>query len=362
MYLKKDENFNIYKYLPFVILVLLISKFILTDGALKWFFSAFNTTVLAVVIIYLLEPIVDWLELRTRFSRKMCVLLSYFIFFSVIIITILLLAPSIKNSIVFFIRDLPDDYKTFLSKLDDFNFYGFTFSESNIKNFINIIIKQLTESFSQIINYSTDLLNSVAKILKSIAMFFIAIIMAYYSLIESDRLSKRVKYVITRIFNKKVTRNIIEIGHIINVSFKNFLIGKLTTCFLLGLFIYICILLANTILRLNIPYGPLIGLIIGLTNIIPYVGAIIGTVPCFIFSLFKGVPEAIAVLAIIIGMQQVDNLLISPKILGKTVGVKPFWIIASLTIGGGLFGAMGMILSVPIAAVIQTLWTRYSTK
>jgi predicted PurR-regulated permease PerM len=97
------------------------------------------------------------------------------------------------------------------------------------------------------------------------------------------------------------------------------------------------------------------GFIIGITNIIPYIGPFIGTIPCLIFALFSGFWEAIALLAIILIMQQIDNIIVSPRILGNSVGLKPFWVVASVTIGGSFFGAAGMILSVPIASVILTL-------
>jgi predicted PurR-regulated permease PerM len=97
------------------------------------------------------------------------------------------------------------------------------------------------------------------------------------------------------------------------------------------------------------------GTIIGVFNIIPYFGPIIGSVPVVIVSFFVDPPKAVYALIIIIVIQQLDANILDPKIVGNNVGVSPFWIITSVTLGGNLFGIPGMILGVPVVVLIKTI-------
>jgi predicted PurR-regulated permease PerM len=104
-----------------------------------------------------------------------------------------------------------------------------------------------------------------------------------------------------------------------------------------------------------VPYAPLMGTLIGFFNIIPYFGPIIGSVPVVLVSLFIDPPKALTALIIIIIIQQIDGNFLDPKIVGENVGVSPFWIITSVTVGGNLFGIPGMILGVPVVVLIKTI-------
>ena len=94
---------------------------------------------------------------------------------------------------------------------------------------------------------------------------------------------------------------------------------------------------------------------IGFFNIIPYFGPIIGSVPVVLVSFFIDPPKALTALIIIIIIQQIDGNFLDPKIVGENVGVSPFWIISSVTVGGNLFGIPGMVLGVPVVVVIKTI-------
>ena len=112
----------------------------------------------------------------------------------------------------------------------------------------------------------------------------------------------------------------------------------------------------------EVRYALLISLIVGITNMIPYFGPFIGMIPAAIITVFYSPFKALWVTIFIFLLQQFDGLYLGPKILGIQVGLKPFWIILSILIGGGFFGVWGMLFAVPTAAVIRILLGKYIDK
>jgi predicted PurR-regulated permease PerM len=113
---------------------------------------------------------------------------------------------------------------------------------------------------------------------------------------------------------------------------------------------------------LKAPYALLMSIIIGVTNMIPYFGPFIGAVPAIIITLFSSPVTAIWVAVFILILQQLDGYIIGPFILGDSVGLSPFWIILAILIGGGLFGVLGMLICVPVMAIVRNQFSRYINK
>jgi len=336
----KDNRYNPYKYIPFIILTFLLAKFIFSAGTLPWLFNSLKSFFIACIIIYLLTPLVNRIQNKLKLKRSSSILLCYVLIFSFLTLVIILIVPSITNSVNALIAALNND---------------------SISTIINDSINslRLEDIISNLVSYTLQfsgvLFSSVTKTISSIATLFIALFMSFYALQDSNTLNYKIESYITAFFSRSSSKNIIKVMRLTDRAVKDFLVGKIITCIILGIITSLSIVIVNVVSPLNIPYAPLIGLIIGMTNLIPYIGPFIGSIPCILFALFAGIAEAFGVLIIILVAQQIDNIFVSPKILGNYVGLKPFWIVACVAIGGGLFGAMGMILSVPFAAVLQTL-------
>ena len=131
--------------------------------------------------------------------------------------------------------------------------------------------------------------------------------------------------------------------------FNGFVIGKIVDSAIIGVLCYIGILI------LKMPYPALIATVIGVTNVIPFFGPIIGLVPCAFLILLVNPLQAFYFVIFILVLQQVDGNVIGPKILGNTVGISGFWVLASITIAASLFGFAGMILGVPVFAIVYML-------
>ncbi|QUI24314.1 AI-2E family transporter [Vallitalea pronyensis] len=347
------KPFDPYKYIPFLIIVFLIAKFIFKTGNLTWFLSSFKSLIFASIIIYLLSPVVRLIKTKLKFRHTISVLLTYFIVFAFIALFIMLIAPTITDSVNALINNFPST-EEMMAYVNNSFLQEFV-SADTIDNLIETIDQSVVKFSSNILSFSSSVISSITGFISNLALLILSLFMAFYALRDSEEIPPKLKRLVRAFLPKKYADWTIRVGRLTDKALKQFLIGKMYTCIILGLLVSIAIYVVNMLSPLHIPYAPLMGLIIGLTNIIPYIGPFIGTIPCLFFALFSGVWEAVALLIVVIVMQQIDNIIVSPKIIGNTVGLKPFWVVASVTIGGSFFGAMGMILAVPIASVIIIL-------
>lgn len=360
-----DQKHNYYKIIPPILICLILGilmiYFIFVMNGFQLIWKSLGTLLAAFIIIYLLKPIVDLIENKLKLNRGLSILLAFLLVVFIFAFMLLLIVPGLVGSIRSFVGDLPNYAESFenlamkafsfVSTQIDVNALFLKFQES-ITNYVSTLINVGSSLISTIVQGTTSVVSLLLNLL-------IAIFMAWYALLDTKSMGKYAKRFMHALLPGKAGDYLIRVAKITDKSFKDFLVSKLITCVVLGFLVYLGIVVANLVFRLNIPYAPLFGLIIGLTNFIPYIGPIIGTVPCLIIALLTGWIEAVVFLCIVLVMQQVDNIFISPKILGDSLGVKPFWVVASVAIGGGLFGTLGMVLSVPVVAVIQQLLTEF---
>jgi len=166
----------------------------------------------------------------------------------------------------------------------------------------------------------------------------------------------QLKKLIYSITSKDLADKIISLGNELNTVFSRYLVGRIIDGLIIGILCFIGCLI------LRVPYASVISTIVGITNLIPYFGPLIGMIPAFIITLFYSPIKAVWVLIFIFALQQFDGLYLGPKILGTKVGLRPFWIISAIIIGGGLFGVIGMFLAVPAVAMIKLMLKKYIDK
>ena len=138
-----------------------------------------------------------------------------------------------------------------------------------------------------------------------------------------------------------------------NRLFSSFVTGKFIDSAIIGVLCFILM----TILQL--PYTLFISVIVGVTNMIPYFGPFIGAVPGILILLFVQPFKALVFAIMVLCLQQFDGLILGPKILGESTGMKPLWIIFAITVGGSMFGVIGMFLGVPVVAILNYLLDLY---
>ena len=180
--------------------------------------------------------------------------------------------------------------------------------------------------------------------LKFLYNFLIGIVASIYVMANKEYLASRGKKIIYAVFKVKNANNILDGLSEMYRIFGQFINGKILDSLIIGMIMFI----VSTIL--NLPYAVLISVIVGVTNVIPFFGPIIGAIPCFFIVLIADPIKSLVLLLVILILQQFDGNILGPKIIGDTTGLSSFWVLTAVIVGGGLFGFFGMLLGVPVFA------------
>lgn len=205
---------------------------------------------------------------------------------------------------------------------------GFSYIRESLDEIIDMIFFQITNITSGIFN------------------FLIGMIMAFYLLYDKNIIKKNINKILYSLFSKETVFKINDFGRDADDLFGRYIVGRTVDSFIIGVIAFIGLSI------LGIPYRLLFSIIIGVTNMIPYFGPYLGGIPVIIVTMFSSFQEALWVAVFILALQQFDGLVLGPKILGDSVGIRPIWIILSIYVGGRIFGILGMFLGVPVFAVI----------
>lgn len=216
---------------------------------------------------------------------------------------------------------------------------GMNFDTDSIKN-------ELMEILSSVLSSSVSLVMGVVGLITNL---IIAIIFAIYILTSKEKLKNQVLRIIKAYCKKEKAIKIIEVGRITNKTFKNFLTVQALEATILG---SLCII---GMLILKIPYAVPIGVLVGVTALIPVVGAFIGIIIGAILILSAEPIKVITFIIFVLILQQVEGNVIYPRVVGGSVGLPGMWVLVAVTVGGSLFGILGMLLGVPVFSVIYSM-------
>ena len=284
-------------------------------------------------------------------KKTIAAILAFLTFLAVIILLIIVIIPQVVENIKQLVTNMPDVIKQAKTWLD-FILNEFNISSDVIKqaeNMQNDVGKIL---FGYISSWAPNIASGVTSITTSIAHLFMGVIIAVYMLFSKEKLLSQINKVGQAYLDDKKYLQVKEICHLIAETFENFFTGQVTESFIIGILCYIgCKIL-------NIPYASIAALIIGLTNIIPYFGPIIGAVISCVLILFVSPMKAIIFLVFSTCLQQFESNLIYPHVVGSSVGLSALWVLFAVTAGGGLFGITGMIFGLPVFSVIYELFRR----
>ncbi len=194
--------------------------------------------------------------------------------------------------------------------------------------------------------YMTQISQGVLVTLKTVMNLCIGVIICVYFLNSKELFKAQSRKFITATMNRKHVEQIQDFANFCNKTFGGFINGKLIDSLIIGI---LCFILMNII---KLPYAVLVSTIVGVTNVIPFFGPFIGAIPSAIIICFSSPVQALYFLILILGLQQFDGNILGPKILGGTTGLASFWVLFAILVGGGLFGFIGMVLGVPVFAVV----------
>ena len=208
----------------------------------------------------------------------------------------------------------------------------------------------------RIFEFSPILINTLSGFAVEIWNIVLGIIISIYMLFERKSFIRRGKKLLYAYLHENTAETVCAGFKKTHEIFGRFVNGKILDSIIIGILCFI----GTTIL--NIPYAPLVSLIVGLTNVIPYFGPFLGAIPSAVIVFLNSPVKCLWFILFVFLLQQLDGNVIGPKILGQSIGVSSFWIITSLLIMGGLYGVIGMVIAVPLYAIINYVLTKSCNK
>ncbi|MGN0666277.1 MAG: AI-2E family transporter [Huintestinicola sp.] len=365
----KYTTLSVYSIITFAIcftLIVLYQKSAAIAAVIATILKVLSPIIWGAIIAYLLNPIMMACESvlkkllekkkkRSKLVRGISTALSIIFGIAIISALVAIIVPQVVDSLMNIFMNIQSYFNTIEQW---FYNMGNKLSESpEVVEFINDQLESIRSTVVTAVNnmlpkmgdFALKIKDSAISIVVALKDFIIGFIVAIYLLADKEKFLAQLKKLTTALFPQPVSREIFKICAMTNKSLGGFISGKLIDSLLIGIFCFIAMQF------MGINFAVLISTIIGITNIIPFFGPFIGAIPSALLLLVTAPKQTIPFVILIIVLQQFDGNILGPKILGDTTGLPPFWVLFSILFCGGLFGFTGMLLGVPIFAVIQSL-------
>ena len=371
--IRENKYFNLGMLLLVVasISILLLAVVLNLDKVgklLSTVWNAFSPIVIGGVLAYLLNPLMNFMDRRLypflckrkmkeekarKLSRVASLLFALLVFAILVYEFFALLLPQLYESIIGIVNNFSNYYavaeKWVMSFLEGDAVLQTWANDMMDRLFVfleNWLESGLVPSLEKILS---GLTSSVVSVVGGALDLIIGLCAAVYMLWSRDLFLAHSKKLVAALCKAPVADHILTLGRRIHKVFSGFIIGKLVDSLIIGVMCYIGMLI------LRLPYPALVATVVGVTNIIPFFGPFIGAIPSAFLILLVNPLQALYFVIFVLVLQQVDGNIIGPRILGDTIGISGFWVLVSITVAGSLFGFAGMVLGVPVFAVLYML-------
>lgn len=369
---RNQKYFTIARYATMTIVISAIAIFaIFNIDAIGNRMSAITAVTTPIIIgifsAYLLNPLMTRLEngmfgklarsekrSARRRARALALTLTMLFILSVLILMVMLVLPQLIDNIIALFDNM-DDYmehmRNFIDKVTAKVPFIKTLLNNPLDDAEQFLANLWNDHSSQIMGFAGNIASGIMSVLDAMKNVFLGLTISIYLLAKKEMFIGQSKKLIFAFMKPERAQRFLGVCREASKKFLGSIIGKIVEAFLVGILIFV------TCWIVGIPYTPLISVIMFLFNLIPFVGPIIGAVPCCLLLLLSSKPTMMIWFIIIVTiLQAIDGNVIAPWILGDSTGLPAVWIIISLIIGGGFFGILGMLLSVPVCAVLYMLF------
>lgn len=330
-------------------------------GMVGSFLSILTPFIVGFAIAFLLYGPVNGIERLIRrcqwkwvqkIARPTAVLVVYLLAAGVLGLIVYAAIPALIRAVGDFIELSPTYYNNVMSVLEKYTAEGGLLEGFDIQGKVQEIFANLQQyvTVDRVISYLGGLMRFASSILEVVMAFIVSV----YMLLSREALTSALRAVCGLVC-KPTTMDTLSkyLGKIAKI-FYSYFYSQAIDAVVVGILATIGLLIAR------LPHAGVLGMMLGLLNMIPYFGAIIGGAICVLVALLSGnFYGALFVTVYILVMQQIDANIIQPRIVGQTVGIRPIYVLLGITIGGGLFGFWGIFLGVPMIAVVQMLLLEY---
>lgn len=342
-----------------VILLAIALNFGSVYHAVLGFMSVFTPLFVGIVLAFVLNVPMKFLEKKLlkspkckKFRRPLAIVLTLIFVFGLISLIIALIVPQLTKTVTGIVQAVPqamrnmdmyqqalsEKYPQFADLIGKVNLS----SERLLNECINFVNNRMQQTGSGAMKTVTGTVGSVVNI-------FIGLIFSIYILSQKEKLKAQTKHVLDAYLKPEMTQKIWDTGKLASVTFQNFISGQCLEACILGSLFFLSMLI------FRMPYALLISVLIAATSLIPIVGAFIGCIVGALLIAVMNPMQAVGFVVMFLIIQQIEGNLIYPHVVGNTIGLPPIWVLLAVTVGGKLYGVVGMILFIPLCSVLYTL-------
>lgn len=291
-----------------------------------------------------------------KFGRVIAYVLTLACVIGIIVLAVGVIFPELGNTISMLAAQIPKAFDSFAEWLaeipDDFPALAPAIADLNIdwssisKTLVNIVQSLGTGLFDSGVDFFSGIISGVTT-------FVIAFVFSIYILFQKERLGRQVRQIMYALLPDKATAKILEVASLSNQIFSSFLSGQCLEAVILGTLFVIALSI------FGMPYALLIGVTVAITALIPIFGAFIGcAVGAFLIVMVDPI-QAVWFVVLFLVLQQLEGNLIYPHVVGSSVGLPSIWVLAAVTLGGDLFGIVGILIFIPLCSVIYSLFRKF---
>ena len=323
-------------------------------------FSAALPLFIACLLAYILNLLMSGYEKcwfpnskRTFFTksrRPVCLVLAVITLLAIVALVIGIVLPELVSCLGLIVAQLPSALEFIADHVDNLPFLPENIiqsvTERDWTGLVNQVMAVVSESVDSLANFT---IKTVSSVFSGVITAFLAVIFTVYILGTKERLSRQFHALFSHFLPLRWHDRFFYVVDVFHTSFKGYIVGQCTEAVILGC---LCVL---GMLILRLPYATTVGTLMAFTALIPIAGAYIGAIVGALLILPIAPIKALIFLIFIIVLQQIEGNLIYPKVVGTSIGLPGLWVLAAVTIGGGLFGIPGMFLGVPLVAAVYRM-------
>lgn len=350
----------------FVIGVALIAVFKTFDNLQYIFYSIGNVLsaatpfLAAFIVAYMLNlPVIKvenlLLKTKSEFVKKyswgLSVFIVYILAICLVALTVGSLVPALYENVLEMTKSLPYYLSNLMNKFTQFEAIknlNIDMSEISIESTMNSMLEMFDAA------HMGEYMGRVFNMTSGVITGFIAFIASVYMLLDKENICKSLTKFINLVFKEKTATHILTYSRNINDIFTKFIYCRLVCCIICGA---VCVVVLSV---LNVKYAVVLGIFIGAMDMIPYFGSLISSISAIIITFVTGgIWQGIWVSVALLVIQQIDGNVIAPRLMGNSLELRPLWIVIAVSVGGSLFGFLGMLFSVPVLAVARAIVGEY---
>ena len=349
-----------------VLLFVLAGNLSAVGHFLRWGLSLISPLILGLAIAFVLNVLMRGFEEKVfagmgrsarpwvrRLRRPLSLICTFLAIFVVLALILLVIIPGIEETVTSLTVQLPAFGKQCLKWITDlmvkYNISADLIAEMQVdwNNFFNVIYDALVNGTGSLFDFATGLTTSLFG---GLIDFFVGLVLAIYVVLQKEKIAAFIDRALSAFLSERVTNKIEEIGRLSNQTFSNFITGQLLEAVILGVLCFIGMLV------FGFPYAGVVSVLVAVSALIPIFGAWIGGGISAFLILMESPIKALLFLVFLIVLQQLENNLIYPRVVGKQVGLPAILVILAVMVGSEIGGIAAILVSVPICSVCYTLF------